>query len=99
LIDSPGIVFTSGANPNDIILRNAVKLEQITDPVEPVEVILKRCKIEQLMQIYSIPAFANVNQFLMHIAHKKGKLVKVRIFKKISFYGNAMMFNVNNCYS
>jgi len=76
LIDCPGIVFSNKATDNDIILRNAVKIEQIPDPIEPVEVILKRCKMDQLLQIYKIPRFENVNEFLLHIAQKRGKLAK-----------------------
>lgn len=41
-----------------------------------VEIILKRCKPEQLMQLYKIAAFKTTNEFLMHIAKKKGKLAK-----------------------
>jgi len=76
LIDCPGIVFSNKATDTDIILRNAVKIEQIPDPIEPVEVILKRCKKDQLIKIYKIANFENINEFLIHIAQKRGKLGK-----------------------
>jgi len=76
LIDCPGIIFSNKATDTDIILRNAVKIEQIPDPIEPVEVILKRCKKDQLIKIYKIPQYANINEFLIHIAQKRGKLGK-----------------------
>ena len=90
-------MFTTGASDNDIILRNAVKLEQIPDPVEPVETIMKRCTAEQLMQLYKIPQFTTVNQFLMHIANKKGKLKAVSVSR--IYRNDSMMLQVNNCYS
>jgi nuclear GTP-binding protein len=77
LIDCPGIVFSNSSTDNDIILRNAVKVEQIPDPIEPVEIILKRCKVEQLTRIYNLANFSNVNEFLLQIAQKRGKLNKV----------------------
>jgi len=77
LLDCPGIVFGNSNNSdNDIILRNCVKVEQIPDAIEPVETILKRCKKEQLLQIYMIPDFSSVTEFLIHIAGKRGKLGK-----------------------
>lgn len=76
LIDCPGIVFASSDADQNIILRNAVKLEQVADPIEPVELILKRCKKEQILQHYMIPNFHNVTEFLVAIAQKRGKLKK-----------------------
>ena len=35
-----------------------IKVEQIADPVAPVDALLKRCQREQLMLLYHIPAFA-----------------------------------------
>jgi len=35
LLDCPGIVFSTGTNENDAILRNAVKIEQLEDPITP----------------------------------------------------------------
>lgn len=35
LLDCPGIVFSNKASENDIVLRNAVRIEQIPDPIAP----------------------------------------------------------------
>jgi ribosome biogenesis GTPase A len=35
LLDCPGIVFAENASDSDIVLRNAVKIEKIVDPIEP----------------------------------------------------------------
>eukprot|EP01114_Cavostelium_apophysatum_P014136 TRINITY_DN3586_c0_g1_i1.p1 TRINITY_DN3586_c0_g1~~TRINITY_DN3586_c0_g1_i1.p1 ORF type:complete len:602 (-),score=241.89 TRINITY_DN3586_c0_g1_i1:30-1835(-) len=77
LLDCPGIVFGNTNNSdNDIILRNAVRIEQIPDPVEPVETIIKRAKPEQMMEIYKVAKFSTTTEFLLHIANKRGKLGK-----------------------
>lgn len=73
LLDSPGIVFSAkDANSADIMLRNCVKVEQIADPIPPVELLLKRCSHEQLLVLYRIPEFADVVEFLAHIATRRG---------------------------
>lgn len=73
LLDCPGVVLGgAGADP----LRNSVKVEQIADPVAPVEALLKRCRAEQLMVLYHIPAYASTQEFLFHVAKAKGKLRK-----------------------
>eukprot|EP00002_Diphylleia_rotans_P023303 TRINITY_DN457_c0_g3_i1.p1 TRINITY_DN457_c0_g3~~TRINITY_DN457_c0_g3_i1.p1 ORF type:complete len:590 (-),score=173.27 TRINITY_DN457_c0_g3_i1:73-1842(-) len=76
LIDSPGIVFgsTDGQVDNDIVLRNCVRIEQLDDVIEPVQNILKRCTKEQLMLIYQMPNFDDLNGFLLNMANKIGKL-------------------------
>eukprot|EP01111_Echinosteliopsis_oligospora_P000821 TRINITY_DN1098_c0_g1_i1.p1 TRINITY_DN1098_c0_g1~~TRINITY_DN1098_c0_g1_i1.p1 ORF type:complete len:613 (+),score=199.15 TRINITY_DN1098_c0_g1_i1:135-1973(+) len=77
LLDTPGIVFPKDSDAeDDIILRNVVKLEKVSDPVAPVEKILQRCKKEQVIAIYKIPTFDNAREFLGHIAKKTGKLNK-----------------------
>lgn len=42
-----------------------------------VEAIIKRCKKDQLIHLYKIPNFETVSEFLIHMAHKTGKLGKV----------------------
>lgn len=76
LLDSPGIIFSSGQLDADIILRNAVRIEQLEDTVEPVSAILNRCKKERLMEKYNVPPFETAEQFLTHIAKARGKMKK-----------------------
>jgi nuclear GTP-binding protein len=59
-----------------LLLRNCVRVEDIDDPEAAVDGILKRCAPERLMALYAIPAYTNTNEFLVHIAAKKGKLGK-----------------------
>ncbi|KAF9933255.1 Guanine nucleotide-binding protein-like 3 [Linnemannia zychae] len=77
LLDCPGIVFSKGDNgetPAELLLRNCVKVELLEDPISPVELIVGRCKKEQLMEMYGVPLFDDVNDFLVHLARVRGKL-------------------------
>jgi nuclear GTP-binding protein len=76
LLDCPGIVFATEGSEADIALRNAVRVESLADPIAPVEAIVRRCRPEQLQQLYAIPAFSTPQEFLVHVAKKKGKLKK-----------------------
>ncbi|GES96429.1 guanine nucleotide-binding protein-like 3 homolog [Rhizophagus clarus] len=73
LLDCPGIVFTRDKNA-ETLLRNCIKIELLEDLISPVELIVSRCKPEQLMTKYNVPRFRDVNEFLLHLANKKGKL-------------------------
>lgn len=85
LLDCPGIVFNSfgeggGAgddyNNADIVLRNAIDMEKIPDPVSVVDAVLRRCPRNRLMELYEIPAYRSSEEFLAYVAQKSGKLRK-----------------------
>lgn len=79
LLDSPGMVFASEESaPSIAALRNAVKVEQLEDPVAPVAGIVERVAAKQLMTTYKIPAFDGVDEFLQLVATARGKLKKVQ---------------------
>ena len=48
LLDSPGIVFASSDNPDNLILRNCVRVDSLPDPIQPVDLILRRCNHYQV---------------------------------------------------
>ncbi|KAL2918845.1 nuclear GTP-binding protein nug1 [Polyrhizophydium stewartii] len=77
LLDCPGIVFSRSTSDEDaaqVLLRNCVKVELLEDPSGPVDLIVSRCKKEQLMQLYSVPFFADTHDFLVQLARARGKL-------------------------
>ncbi|KAI8580256.1 hypothetical protein K450DRAFT_237603 [Umbelopsis ramanniana AG] len=80
LLDCPGIVFAAqghnGESDAEVLLRNCVKVELLEDPITPVEVIVSRCNMEQLMAMYEIPPFNDVQEFLVQLALQRGKLKK-----------------------
>lgn len=79
LLDCPGIVFASPSDTDELahlFLRNCVRVEQLEDPIAPVELILQRATPEQLMMLYTIPRFEGTQQFLIQVAKHQGKLKK-----------------------
>jgi len=74
LLDSPGLVM-AGGNRNDasVALRNAIKVENLDDPVTPVVAILDRVPRDHLMLQYGIGHFKDCSEFLALLAIKMGK--------------------------
>lgn len=42
LIDSPGVVLTTTEQTDSLVLRSAIKVEDLVDPMRPVEALVKR---------------------------------------------------------
>ena len=74
LLDSPGVVL--GPQKDQAALRNAIRIDQLDDPVAPVESILLRCERRYLQLLYGVPSFASVQEFLGHMARAAGRLKK-----------------------
>ncbi|XP_026204027.1 guanine nucleotide-binding protein-like 3-like protein [Anabas testudineus] len=76
LLDCPGIVMATSTTDAAMILRNCVKIEQLVDPLPPVEAILRRCNKVQIMEHYGVPDFHTALEFLALLARRQGKLRK-----------------------
>ncbi|KAG8554749.1 hypothetical protein GDO81_003881 [Engystomops pustulosus] len=76
LLDCPGIVMATSTSDAAMILRNCVKIEQLVDPVGPVEAILRRCNKDQILQHYKVTDYRNTLEFLAMLAKRQGKLKK-----------------------
>jgi nuclear GTP-binding protein len=74
LLDSPGVVLSTKDQSDSLILRQAVKVEDIQDPLRPVEALMNRVQKEELLRFYRIADFTTQEQFLGQIARKKGFL-------------------------
>ena len=57
LLDSPGVVLTNSEQSDSLILRSAVRVEEISDPIRPVEALVNRIESEQLLKFYRIGQF------------------------------------------
>merc|ERR1712032_915595 len=77
LLDCPGMVLASG-NMTDasVALRNAIKVESLTDPITPVMAIMGRVPREHLMLQYGVGTFSDASEFLAKLAISLGKLRK-----------------------
>ncbi|XP_061902265.1 LOW QUALITY PROTEIN: guanine nucleotide-binding protein-like 3-like protein [Entelurus aequoreus] len=76
LLDCPGIVMATSTSDAAMILRNCVKIEQLVDPLAPVEAILRRCNKAQIIEHYGVPDFNTALEFLALLARRQGKLRK-----------------------
>ncbi|XP_035007622.2 guanine nucleotide-binding protein-like 3-like protein [Hippoglossus stenolepis] len=76
LLDCPGIVMAISTTDAAMILRNCVKIEQLVDPLPPVEAILRRCNKAQIIEHYRVPDFHTALEFLALLARRQGKLRK-----------------------
>ena len=60
----------------EITLKNVIKVENVDDPLPSIELILERCNKEHLQQLYEIPEFDNITDFLVKISFVRGRLTK-----------------------
>ncbi|XP_056634634.1 guanine nucleotide-binding protein-like 3 homolog [Diorhabda sublineata] len=75
LLDSPGIVFTSG-NDSSASLRNAVRISALTDPITPANAILQRVTKQQMMEMYDITEYSTPEEFYSLKAARTGRFKK-----------------------
>lgn len=74
LLDSPGVVLTTSEQSDSLILRSAIRVEDLVDPIRPVEALIARIEQDQLLKYYRIAAFSGVDNFLAQVARKRGFL-------------------------
>lgn len=80
LIDSPGVILNDGEKKTRLVLRNALKLQNI-DPIEAIAHILSVADHSSLANIYQLPAqqsityhYSSVHTFLYALAVKLNHL-------------------------
>ncbi|KAH8113135.1 P-loop containing nucleoside triphosphate hydrolase protein [Phellopilus nigrolimitatus] len=77
VLDSPGVVFDDDEQENsNILLRNVVKVEDMVDPIAVVEQILSKTEVTKLQEIYKLPHFNSILEFLTMLALSSGRLHK-----------------------
>ena len=57
LLDSPGIILSTQDQTNSLILRQAIKVEELVDPVRPVTALLEKVQREDIVQLYQIDEY------------------------------------------
>eukprot|EP00756_Hemistasia_phaeocysticola_P013009 Hpha_TRINITY_DN15243_c2_g2::TRINITY_DN15243_c2_g2_i1::g.65951::m.65951/K14538/NUG1, GNL3; nuclear GTP-binding protein len=75
VMDCPGVVVGEGDDA-DVVLRNAMKVDQVVDPVRPVELIWDRCGAQRLSTSYQLPAaeLHSFDAFVRVLGQKWGRL-------------------------
>ena len=86
LLDSPGVIMSSTGDQASLILRNCIRLENLTDPVPPIEAILRRCNKLQVSLVCVVYSWSELNLFLL-ILLDHAALCSSRIFysSRVSF--------------
>jgi nuclear GTP-binding protein len=86
VLDCPGVVLEDfGAHQEgeeerrrrlgEVMLRNCIKVEEIEDPIAPVEAILSRVDMSVMQGLYpGLQTYRNVTEFLVQIALTTGRL-------------------------
>ena len=74
LLDSPGVVLSTQGQSDSLILRSAIKVEDLEDPIRPVEALLNRIDRAEFTKLYDLENFKGVEELLGHISRKKGFL-------------------------
>ena len=76
LIDCPGVVYPSGDDETDIILKGVVRIENLKDSEHHIERVLTRVKHEHVVKTYGISSWDDAEDFLTQLAMKTGRLLK-----------------------
>ena len=63
-------------------------MENVSDPVAPIEEILKKVVKNDLLVHYKIPDFNSPTEFLINVAMARGKLNKVWLFLFNNLFDN-----------
>lgn len=74
LLDSPGVVLSAAVGPLATI-QNAIKLDNLEDPVQPIELIMQHCGAETLAEHYQIQPFTTATELVSLLAFRFGKLL------------------------
>ncbi|KAK2761298.1 GTPase required for pre-60S ribosomal subunit nuclear export and maturation [Arachnomyces sp. PD_36] len=77
LIDCPGVVPPNGNDTEeDILLRGVVRVENVENPEQYIEAVLKRTQPRHIQRTYDIKSYTDAIDFLSILARKGGRLLK-----------------------
>lgn len=76
LIDCPGIVYDTGDDEVETVLKGVVRAERLEEPADFIQPILERVKPEYVQRRYAIAEWEDHMDFLSKLAIMKGKLMK-----------------------
>lgn len=66
-----------GKDQEDIlVLKNIIKVNDVVDPMGPMDLILKKINKDDILKLYRIADYDNSHEFLCNVAMSRGKLKK-----------------------
>lgn len=76
LIDCPGIVYDTGDDEVETVLKGVVRAERLPQATDFIPAILERVKREYLVKVYGVDEWKDEWEFLEKLANKWGKLLQ-----------------------
>ena len=77
LIDCPGVVPPSPTDSEeDILMRGVVRVENVQNPGQYIDAVLKRCKPHHIERTYGVRVSGSATDLLDTLAKKGGRLLK-----------------------
>ena len=77
LIDSPGVVVPNiNDSEEQLLLRGVVRVENVENPAQYIDAVLKRTKPQHIERTYDIRNYGNSTEFLEALARNSGRLLK-----------------------
>jgi nuclear GTP-binding protein len=73
IMDCPGVVMP-GEDTGDVVLRNAVKVDQLPNPLVAVERLIQRCDADQLSCVYEVGTFKDAIDFVHQVGIRRGRV-------------------------
>jgi nuclear GTP-binding protein len=76
IIDCPGVVYETGDDETEIVLKGVVRAERLPDPSEFVGPILERANPDHLFKVYGVGKWEDPVDFMTLVARRSGRLLK-----------------------
>ncbi|KAI9845193.1 MAG: GTPase required for pre-60S ribosomal subunit nuclear export and maturation [Thelocarpon superellum] len=77
LIDCPGVVPPNQTDSEqDILLRGVVRVENVQNPEQYIDAVLRKCKPHHIERTYDMRDFHSATEFLEQLARKGGRLLR-----------------------
>jgi len=76
LIDCPGIVQEDKETEENVVLKGLVRVEYLTNPVDYIEEVLRKCRSSYLSVTYKVAAWETATDFLKAIGRRMGRLAR-----------------------
>jgi len=76
LIDCPGVVYDTGDDEVETVLKGVIRAERLAEPTDFIQSILDRVKKEYITKQYMVSEWTDHIDFLTQLAIRNGKLMK-----------------------
>jgi len=82
LVDSPGVVFSGSSDDASLVIRRAVNVSAVSDPVAVVQAVLEKIPKTQVAQQFRMADFNDADEFLSTLGKLKCKFKRGGVVDK-----------------